>query len=230
MVPVVLSWSGGKDSTLALRELRRSADIEVVALLTTITREHDRISMHGVRRALLEAQAESLGLPLWTVEIGTGAGNDEYEAEFRRALETLAGAHDVHSVAFGDLFLEDIRRYREELAERAGYRALFPVWGRDTGSLAREFIDLGHRAVLTCVDTAALDGSFAGRTYDAALLRDLPPSVDPCGENGEFHTFVASGPGFAREVSIRTGDRVLRDDRFMFCDLVGPGARRAADP
>lgn len=230
MDPVVLSWSGGKDSTLALRELRRSAEVEVVGLLTTITREHDRISMHGVRRALLEVQAESLQLPLWTVEIATGAGNDQYEAEFRRALETLAAAHDVRTVAFGDLYLEDIRKYREELAGRAGYRALFPIWGRDTGPLAREFIDLGYRAVLTCVDTGALDGSFAGRSYDAELLRDLPPSVDPCGENGEFHTFVASGPGFAREVPIVAGERVLRDDRFMFCDLVGPGAPRGAGP
>lgn len=216
--PVVLSWSGGKDSALALREIRRSADHHAVGLLTAITAEHDRVSMHGVRRTLLERQAESIGLPLHIMEISAGAGNEAYEVAMLQALEGFA-SQGVRTIAFGDLFLRDVRAYREDLVARAGMKAIFPIWGRETAALAAEFIDAGFRAVLTCVDTHAIAPGLAGRRYDHRLLEDLPPSADPCGENGEFHTFVTGGPGMAAEVPVVAGQRVLRDGRFMFCDL-----------
>lgn len=219
MVPVILSWSGGKDSALALRALRRSPGYEVVGLLTTVTREHDRISMHGVRRELLEAQASAVGLPLTTASIPTGAGNDGYEAEMGRALAAFA-ARGVRTVAFGDLFLRDVRRYREELVARAGLAAVFPLWGTPTPELARRFIDLGYEAVITCVDTEAVDGELAGRAYDDRLIEDLPGSADVCGENGEFHTFVTAAPEMRGRLDVRTAERVLRDGRFMFCELL----------
>jgi uncharacterized protein (TIGR00290 family) len=215
---IVLSWSGGKDSALALFELRRAGRYEVVGLLTTVTREYDRISMHGVRRALLEAQARAAGVPLTVVEISAGAPNGEYEARMGEALERFREA-GVRTVAFGDLFLEEIRRYREERLAPVGMRALFPLWGRDTAELAREFVERGFRAVLTCVDSRQLDGAFAGREFDARLLADLPRSVDPCGENGEFHTFVHAGPILSHPVPARTGEVVCRDGRFHFCEL-----------
>jgi uncharacterized protein (TIGR00290 family) len=215
---IILSWSGGKDSALALHQLRASPRFEVAGLLTTVTEEYDRISMHGVRRRLLERQAGALGLPLTTVGIEPAAANRSYETRMEAA---LAGVRErgIRTVAFGDLFLEDVRRYREEMLARVGMAALFPLWGRDTDALAREFLDLGFRAVLTCVDGEQLDGAFVGRGFDAALLRDLPPGADPCGENGEFHTFVHAGPGFREPVPFRRGEVVLRDERFWFCDL-----------
>jgi uncharacterized protein (TIGR00290 family) len=215
---VVLSWSGGKDSALALSELLRTSAYEVVGLLTTVTREYDRISMHGVRRALLEAQARATGLPLTVVEISAGAPNGEYEARMGEALARFRD-EGVWTVAFGDLFLEEIRHYREERLEPVGMKALFPLWGRDTGELAREFVERGFRAMLACVDSQQLDGTFAGRDFDARLLAELPPSVDPCGENGEFHTFVHAGPVLSRPIPVRTGEVVCRDERFYFCDL-----------
>lgn len=219
---IVLSWSGGKDSALALREIRRSAGHHVVALLTTITADHDRVSMHGVRRALLERQAASVGLPLHVMEIRAGAGNDAYELAMLRALEGFM-TRGIRTIGFGDLFLRDVREYRENLAGRAGMKAIFPIWGRDTAALAADFIDSGFRAVLTCVDTHAVEPELAGRHYDHRLLEELPASADPCGENGEFHTFVTAGPGLAEEVPVVAGARVLRDGRFMFCDLTTPG-------
>lgn len=219
--PVVLSWSGGKDSALALRELRRSAGHHVVALLTTITAEHDRVSMHGVRRTLLERQAASVGLPLHVMEIRAGAGNDAYELSMLRALQGFT-SRGIRTIGFGDLFLRDVREYREKLVARAGMMAIFPIWGRDTAALAADFIDSGFHAVLTCVDTHAVEPELAGRPYDHRLLEELPPSADPCGENGEFHTFVTAGPGLAEGVPVVAGARVLRDARFMFCDLTTP--------
>lgn len=218
--PLIVSWSGGKDSALALHALRRSPDYEVVALLTTLTDTYDRVSMHGVRRELLEAQTRSLGLPLRTVQISSGSSNEEYQQRLGRALAD-ACAEGIHTVAYGDLFLEDIRRYREEVLAREEMRAVFPLWGRPTDRLAEEFLRLGFRAVITCVDGEQLDGSFAGREYDGALLHDLPAGVDPCGENGEFHTFVYDGPGFREPVRFRRGGTVVRDNRFHFCDLEG---------
>ena len=219
--PVLVAWSGGKDSALALREIRSDARYRVAALLTTVTAEYDRISMHGVRRTLLRRQAESLALPLEEVMISPGASNEEYEASMGVALAALRTRNaGLDSVVFGDLFLADIRAYRERMLARIGMRGLFPLWLRDTRALAHEFVRLGYRAVLVCVDSAQLAGGFAGREFDADLLHDFPPEVDPCGENGEFHTFVYAGPGLRQPVEHRRGPVVLRDDRFVYCDLV----------
>jgi uncharacterized protein (TIGR00290 family) len=212
-----LSWSGGKDSALALRALRDEYGVEPQALVTTVTSRYGRISMHGVRRSLLRRQAGALGLPLVEVTIPPGCTNTVYERRWTDAFASsrLEGAEEV---AFGDLFLEDVRRYREGLLARAGKRGVFPLWGRDTAALAREFVASGFRAVLVCVDPKQLDGSFAGREFDEDLLADLPAAVDPCGERGEFHTFVYAGPGFHSPIGCRVGDVVERDG-FVFCDL-----------
>jgi uncharacterized protein (TIGR00290 family) len=215
---VVLSWSGGKDSALALWVLRQEQQIEPIALLTTVTSEYDRISMHGVRRELLESQAEAAGVPLVKVLIPPKCPNEIYEQRMAETLasEALAGADEY---AFGDLFLEDIREYRERRLAPAGKRAIFPVWGRDTAELALTFIDAGFEAHLVCVDPKQLDPSFAGRAFDRQLLADLPAGVDPCGENGEFHTFVHAGPIFAHPVAHELGSVVIRDG-FAFRDLL----------
>jgi uncharacterized protein (TIGR00290 family) len=214
---VLLAWSGGKDSCLALAELLL-AGRPVAGLLTTVTEGYDRIAMHGVRRSLLEQQATALGLPLHIVWLPQQCSNDEYDRRMQTALEGFQ-RDDINFVAFGDLFLEDIRRYRIERLSRIGMTALFPVWGRDTRALAREFCRRGFRAVLTCVDTNMLDAAYAGRHYDEELLRDYPAHLDPCGENGEFHTFVFNGPLFRQPVAFDRGDTVLRD-RFAYCDLI----------
>ncbi len=219
--PVVLSWSGGKDSALALADLQRGDEFEPVALLTSVTRGYDRISVHGVRRALLEAQARSIGLPLVEISLEQNSSNDAYEAAFHRALADIrARFPEVKHIAFGDLFLDDVRAYRERLLAGSGFSPVFPIWGRNTSDLAREFIDGGFRARLVCVDTTQLDASFAGRDFDAALLGDLPASADPCGERGEFHTFVSDGPIFDGAIACNPGEKLLRDNRFMYCDLV----------
>ncbi len=217
---VVLAWSGGKDSTLALGELRARGERDVVALLTTVTTDYDRVSVHGVRRSLLHAQAAALGLPLIEAEIPAACTNEVYDEAMRRALhEIRARWPTVDSVAFGDLFLDDVRAYREERMAPTGLTPVFPVWGRNTRALACEFIAQGHRATLVCVDAQALDASFAGREYDPALLADLPAGVDPCGERGEFHTFVHASPLFDRDIPVRGGETVVRDERFVFYDL-----------
>src|SRR6266513_4511583 len=224
--PVLVAWSGGKDSALALQEILGAGRYRVAALLTTVTGEYDRISMHGVRRTLLRRQAESLGLPLEEVVISPGARNDEYEANMSTALADLrTRTQGLDTVVFGDLFLADIRAYRERMLARIGMRALFPLWLRDTRALAHECVRLGYRAVLVCVDAVQLAAEFAGREFDADLLRDLPSSVDPCGENGEFHTFVYAGPGFRQDVRHERGPVVLRDRRFVYCDLVETAVR-----
>lgn len=219
--PVILSWSGGKDCALALHALSQDAGVEVVGLLTTMTDDYDRVSMHGVRSSLLRAQADRLGLPLIEARITAAASNEAYEAAF---LDALAASQklqaDLRHVAFGDLFLEDVRRYREQLLARTDWTPLFPVWGEDTAALARRFIADGFSARLVCVDTTQLGAEFAGRPYDAELLRSLPGGCDPCGERGEFHTFVSDGPPFTEAVAYECGERVLRDGRFMYCDLV----------
>lgn len=218
MEKILLSWSGGKDSIMTLYELRRSGDYEIAALLTTITAGYDRISMHGVRRTLLEQQAASLGLPLQKAFIPSSCTNAQYEATMRAVL-THYQAQGVNACAFGDLFLRDIRAYRERNLAAIGMKALFPVWERDTTEFIRTFIDLGFKAVVTCVDPKALPPTFAGRVIDESFLRDLPPGVDPCGENGEFHSFVYAGPLFREEVKVAVGQVVLRDG-FYFCDLL----------
>ena len=217
--PVALLWSGGKDSVLALRALRADARSDVRVLLTTMTRDYNRISIHGVRRELLEAQAASLGVALQTVEIPARCSNLEYEDSLGAALRILR-ERGIARVAAGDLFLEDVRAYRADLLARHGMKSLFPLWNSNTTELARDFIASGFRALLSCVDTRALDASYAGRAFDAQLLRDLPASADPCGENGEFHSFVWDGPGFSRPIFCERGEVVLREERFAFCDLL----------
>lgn len=217
--PILLAWSGGKDSALTLASLRDSPKWRVAALLTTVTEEYDRISMHGVRTDLLRAQAVALDLPLRIVSIPPSSSNETYELRMGRALDE-ARAEGIDTVAFGDLFLTDVREYRERMLETVGMRAIFPLWGRPTDELARHFIDSGHRAVLTCVDTDQIDASFAGREYDSSLLEELPVGADPCGEKGEFHTFVYDGPTFPSPVEWKRGETVLRDSRFQYCDLV----------
>ncbi len=218
--PIALSWSGGKDSALALQALRADPRYDVVALLTSVTREYDRISIHGVRRTLLEAQLAALGLPLVEIALAPQCSNDAYETAFLDAVGRLQAAHPgVARIAFGDLFLEDVRAYREGLLARAGVSGVYPLWGLETGALARRFVAAGFEAHLVCVDTTQLDASYAGRRFDASLVADLPPSVDACGERGEFHTFVSAGPVFTAPIAVTRGDVVLRDGRFAYCDL-----------
>jgi len=218
---VIISWSGGKDSLLALYEVQKSQDYEIVSLITTLTEDYDRVSMHGVRRTLLEQQGESLGLPIHKIFLSKNASNEEYE---RKMKETLVEFQQmgVSTVVFGDIFLEDLRRYREENLSKIDMKGVFPIWKEDTTLLAHKFIDLGFNAVIACVDSEVLDRSFAGRVFDKLLLSDLPPTVDPCGENGEFHSFVYDGVLFRQGVSHTVGETVLRDNRFYFCDLI-PG-------
>lgn len=216
--PVIMSWSGGKDSCLGLYEIMRGDQFGVRTLLTTVTRDYDRISMHGVRTALLEQQAESLRLPLEQVLISKGATNAEYEARLEEALARYH-AEGIDTVAFGDLFLEDIKTWRDRFLARHGMVGLYPIWKRDTAALIREFIAAGFRAVIVCVDPKQLDSAFAGREIDEDFIADLPASCDPCGENGEFHSFVYDGPMFRSPVRFRRGEIVLRDG-FWFCDLI----------
>ena len=211
-----LAWSGGKDSALALDALR-AAGREPVALITTLTEGYERISMHGVRRELLERQAQSIGLPLHEVRIPPQCVNPIYEARMEEALR-VHYAQGVRKVAFGDIFLEDLRVYREKNLARIGMTALFPIWKRDTRELIRLFHAQRFRAIAVCVDPKVLDRRFAGRELDESFFPDLPPGVDPCGENGEFHTFVFDGPIFRSPIPVRTGDVVDRDS-FIFCDL-----------
>ena len=219
--PVVLSWSGGKDSALALDALCADPSVEVVELLTSVTLEYDRISIHGVRRALLRAQAGSLGLPLAEIVLQPRCSNEQYDAAVATALADLRARHPLlDTVAYGDLYLDDVRGYREERLGPLGFAGLFPIWGRPTRALAEEFIDRGFEARVVCVDTTQLAASFAGRVFDRAFLADLPASVDPCGERGEFHTFVSNGPGFSTPIAYAIGEVVIRDGRFAYCDLL----------
>ena len=218
----LLAWSSGKDSAWSLHVLREQNEVEIVGLLTTINEAFDRVAMHAVRTELLRAQADAADLPLWPVLIPWPCSNAEYEAAMNVAMERARADGIVH-VAFGDLFLEDIRRYREERLAPTGITPLFPIWGTPTDVLARRMIDGGLRARLTCVDPKTLDARFAGREFDAALLADLPASVDPCGERGEFHTFAYDGPMFRRPVPIRGGQVITRDG-FVFADLLAPEA------
>ena len=217
---IFMSWSGGKDSAVALYEIQKANIHRVAALLTTVTEDYDRISMHGVRRALLEQQAEALGLPLRKILIPKDSTNAVYEARMRALLEE--GLREgIDTVAFGDIFLEDLKLYREKNLAQLGMKGLFPIWKRDTAELSQTFIKLGFKAVLTCVDTAVLAPAFAGRLYDQDLLRDLPPHVDACGENGEFHSFTFDGPLFQHPINHTVGEVVQRD-HFCFCDLIPP--------
>jgi uncharacterized protein (TIGR00290 family) len=217
---VIVAWSGGKDSALALYEILESRSYEVLKLLTTVTKDKDRISIHCVRRALLEQQATALGITLEITFISKSASDEEYEKE---VLKTLKTARDsgVSSVVFGDIFLEDVRKYREQtLLSKTGMNGIFPLWKRDTQTLAHRFITLGFKAVITSIDSNILAKDFVGREYNEQFLLDLPENVDPCGENGEFHSFVYGGPIFHGEVAFKKGERGQREDRFYYCDLL----------
>ena len=216
--PILFCWSGGKDSAMALQALLPRQDLRVAALLTTVTEGYERISMHGVRRALLQRQADSIGLPLHEVRIPPQCVNPIYEARMQEALHEHY-RNGVRKVAFGDIFLEDLRAYRERNLARMGMTAVFPIWKRDTRELIRDFHSAKFRSIAVCVDPKALDRSFAGRELDDSFFRDLPPTVDPCGENGEFHTFVFDGPIFRESLAVRRGEVVERDS-FVYCDLL----------
>jgi uncharacterized protein (TIGR00290 family) len=220
--PILFCWSGGKDSAMALHTLLQRPGIRIVSLLTTVTQSYDRISMHGVRRELLVHQAESIGLPLHEVHIPPQCVNPIYEARMDEALRVHYDA-GVRTVAFGDIFLEDLRAYREKNLARIGMTALFPIWKRDTRELIQSFHAAKFRAIATCVDPQVLAPNFAGRELDTSFFRDLPAAVDPCGENGEFHTFVFDGPIFHNPIPVRVGEVVERDS-FIYCDLLPASA------
>ena len=213
-----ISWSSGKDSAWALHATRARGEVEVVALLTTLNSAFARVAMHAVRESLLDAQAEALGLPLVKVPLPWPCPNAAYEQAMSEAI-ARARSEGITHLVFGDLFLEDIRRYREEKLSGTGITPLFPIWGRDTSGLARAMVASGLRAAITCVDPKKLDRSYAGRTFEADLLRDLPTGVDPCGENGEFHTFAYEGPMFQKPIGIEIGEVVEREG-FIFADVL----------
>ena len=217
-VPTAVSWSGGKDSALALHALLMDPLADVRALVTTVTDEYDRVSMHGVRRSLLEKQSAAVGIPLRIVRIPPSATNDQYEAAMRAELTSLREA-GIEAMAFGDLFLSDVRAYRERLLEGSGIAPLFPLWGEPTPQVAQGFVRDGFRAILVCVDPQQLDVSHCGAEFDEALTSVLPSTADPCGENGEFHTFVYDGPMFERPIEAQRGE-VVEKSGFVFCDLL----------
>lgn len=216
-----MAWSGGKDCALALQHLRSDPHWQVVALLTTINRSYQRVTMHGIARDVLLAQAGALGLPLLEVPVDWPASNEAYEQAQAAALaEARMRWPGIRHCAFGDLFLQDVRDYRVRQLGRENWRAVFPLWGENTATLARRFMREGHRAMLCCVDTQQLDAGFCGRPYDPALLDSLPAAVDPCGEHGEFHTLYFAGPLFNAPLRLRRGESVLRDGRFQFTDFL----------
>ncbi len=215
----ILAWSGGKDSAMALYEIRRAGAYTVERLLTTVSQDYDRVCMHGVRTALIERQAAELGLPLDKIYLPARESQEGYDAKMRAYLECCR-RQGIEAVVFGDLFLEDVRQYRERSLSGVNMQAVFPLWKRNTAILASVFIQTGFKAVITCVDLEALSPAFAGREYDAAFVADLPAGVDPCGERGEFHSFVHDGPIFHQAIPFTTGLTVRRDNRFLFLDLL----------
>jgi uncharacterized protein (TIGR00290 family) len=218
MEKILFGWSGGKDSAMALYEILKNKEYQIVSLLTTITEDYDRISMHGVRRILVEQQAKSLNIPLYKVLIPKDCSNEIYAAKMTEAL-TKFKQEGVETVAFGDIFLEDVRKYREDNLARLNMKGVFPIWGRDSAELAHSFISLGFKSVISCIDTKVLDKKFLGRQFDEDFLAELPSNIDPSGENGEFHSFVYDGPIFKQGIGYSLGEMVLRDS-FHFCDLI----------
>ena len=214
----LVSWSSGKDSAWALHVARQDRSAEIVGLLTTVNRTYDRVAMHGVRRELLQAQADAVGVPLYLVEIPRDCTEEEYEKLMLAALH-LARNEGIEAVVFGDLFLENVRRQREQLLARAEVQPLFPLWRRSTSVLAMEMLDAGVVAHLTCVDPRLISANLAGRRWDRALIDALPPGADVCGENGEFHTFVCAGPMFSQPIPVTSGDIVARNG-FIFADFL----------
>lgn len=216
---VLVAWSGGKDSAMALYDMRnRTPDTEISALLTTVTKDYARVSMHGTRFELLKKQVASIGCKSEIIYITKESTNEEYERNMAEKLKEYM-AKGVNLVVFGDIFLEDLRKYREDNLAKLGMKGIFPIWKINTKALAEQFISFGFKAIITCVDTKVLDKSFAGREFDKKFLSDLPSNIDPCGENGEFHSFVYDGPYFKEPVAVKRGECVLRDNRFYFCDL-----------
>ena len=224
MEKILFGWSGGKDSAMALHEILKNNQYEIVSLLTTITEDYDRISMHGVRRLLVEQQAQSLDIPLHKIFIPKTCSNEIYAAKMSQAL-TRFKQDGVETVAFGDIFLEDVRRYREENLAKLNMKGVFPLWGRDSAELAQSFISLGFKAVVSCIDTKVLNEKFLGRQIDKDFIAELPPDIDPSGENGEFHSFVYDGPIFKQSIGYKRGEMVLRDS-FYFCDLIPTGSEK----
>ena len=216
---VVVHWSGGKDCALAFNEIRRTSKYDVIGLMTNVTEEYDRVSTHGVRRSLLEVQAESLGVPLDVVLISKDISDEEYESKMRAVLSKYNAA-GASSMVFGDIFLENVRKYREDILSKMGMRGIFPNWKKNTKELAKRFMDQGFRAIVVSVDSKVLDKGFVGREFDRQFLDDLPPTVDPCGENGEFHSFAYDGPIFKKRIRYDVGEIVLRENKFYYCDLV----------
>lgn len=216
---ILFAWSSGKDSARSLYEIQQKNDYEVIALLTTFTEEYDRVSMHGVRRLLVEKQAKSIGLPLEIVWIPRESSNEIYE---NRMMEKLLfwKSKGILKVAFGDIFLEDLRKYREENLKKLNMTAIFPIWKLQTLDLIQSFKKLGFKAIVTCVDTKQLDAKFAGREIDRKFIDDLPENVDACGENGEFHSFVYDGPIFKSQIKCKIGEKLLRNNQFYFCDVL----------
>jgi len=215
----LMAWSGGKDSAHALYEIKKDPRYEIVAILTTVTEDYDRVSMHGIRRALLEKQAELLDFALEKVLISKDASTEEYESRMVHALLKYKELGVSH-VVFGDIFLEDVKKYREDNLAKIDMKAVFPLWGRDTSELANDFLKIGFKAIITCIDTKFLDKRFTGRHFDSQFISELSPSIDPCGENGEFHSFVYDGPIFKNDIAHTVGDFCLRDDRFYYCDIL----------
>jgi uncharacterized protein (TIGR00290 family) len=218
MKRILLSWSSGKDSAWTLHVLRQQSEYEIAGLLTTFNQEADRVAMHGVRRSLVEQQAAAAGLPLWSIPLPWPCSNEQYEGLMTKAC-AKAVAEGMEAIAFGDLFLEDVRAYRVKQMAGTGLEPLFPVWGEPTDRLAHEMVASGLKAILTCVDTSKLEADFAGRRFDADLLAELPTGIDPCGENGEFHSFVYAGPMFNSAIDVIAGETVVRD-QFTFADLI----------
>lgn len=221
MAPVILSWSGGKDSALSLARLKADTGVDVVGLVTTVTSEYDRVSIHGVRRSLLREQAAALDLPVHEIELQPQSSNDAYEAAWQEGLKDLPRPmREARHIAFGDIFLEDVREYRQRLAGQLGYETTFPLWGESTRTLADQVVESGIVATIVCVDTEVMTADVAGQRFDATFVASLPAAIDPCGERGEFHTFVSFGPGFDSPVAFTVGETVVRDERFAFCDLL----------
>jgi uncharacterized protein (TIGR00290 family) len=218
MKRILLSWSSGKDSAWTLHVLRQQSEYEIAGLLTTFNQEADRVAMHGVRRSLVEQQAAATGLPLWFIPLPWPCSNEQYEGLMMKAC-AKAVAEGIEAIAFGDLFLEDVRAYRVKQMAGTGLEPFFPVWGEPTDRLAREMVASGLKAILTCVDTRKLNADFAGRRFDENLVAGLPSGIDPCGENGEFHSFVYAGPMFNSEIDVIAGETVVRD-QFAFADLI----------
>jgi len=224
MKKLLFCWSGGKDSAMALYEIQKNNEYQVVSLLTTITEDYDRISLHGVRRLLVEQQARSLAIPLHKVFVPKSCSNEEYAAKMSQTLIQFK-QEGVENVAFGDIFLEDVRKYREDNLAQLNMKGVFPIWERDTAELVQSFVALGFRAVVSCIDTKVLDERFLGRQLDKDFIAELPPDIDPSGENGEFHSFVYDGPIFKKKIGYKRGESVLRDS-FYFCDLIPKEAEK----